>query len=393
MASRPIKKCRVCHSANLTHLLSVGDLYMNAFVAQAGEVTEKAPLTLFYCSQCRLVQMAHNADFNKLFVEQYWYRSGLNPVIVADLKEIVGEVIKLGILKPGDAFLDIGANDGTLLSFVPNEYFRIGVEPAKNLSSELEKNADEVINSRWEKVKSLPGGRKAKVITAIAMLYDLEDPHAFMSLIKKHLAPAGVFVAQLMPLAPMVRKNDIGNICHEHLEFYTYPSLKFLFEKNGLEIFRIEENEMNGGSYRVFARFLNSGSIDYPEDINEAEMREFAKRIIQNKERTVSFIRNEVAKGKKVYGYGASTKGNTILQWYGLDASLLVGIADKNPEKWGRFTVGTNIPIISEDEARQRADYFFVLPWGFIYSFLEREKKWRDAGGKFIVSAPEFKIY
>ncbi len=387
-----ITSCRVCGSKTLKPILSLGNLHLNAFVKSPQETTEVAPLDLVFCPQCTLVELRHNADFNALFVERYWYRSGLNPAIVADLKEIVGEAVGLGVLKPGDTFLDIGANDGTLLGFVPREYFRIGVEPAKNLAAALQKNANVVLNNRWEEVASLPEGRRAKVITAIAMLYDLRDPHEFMRLIRLHLASDGVFVAQLMPLAPMVRKNDIGNICHEHLEYYTYPSLKYLFEKNGLEIFRIEENDMNGGSYRVFSRHLGSGSIDYPEHISEGDLHEFAKRIRQNKENTVRFIRDEVAKGKKVYGYGASTKGNTILQWYGLDTSLLAGIADKNPEKWGRYTVGTNIPIVSEEEARGSADYFFVLPWGFLDVFLERERKWHDAGGKFIVSAPEFKV-
>jgi len=388
----PIPSCRICGSTTLKPLLSLGNLYLNAFVRSPSETTEAAPLDLVCCPVCTLVQLRHNADFNKLFVEQYWYRSGLNPAIVADLKEIVGAVMRSGVLAPGDTFLDIGANDGTLLSFVPKEYFRIGVEPARNLVPLLQKNANAVLNNRWEEVSSLPDGKKAKVITAIAMLYDLPNPHEFMRLIRSHLAPRGIFVAQLMPLAPMVRKNDIGNICHEHLEYYTYPALQYLFEKNGLEIFRIEENDMNGGSYRIFSRHLDAGSIDHPEDMGEAEIHAFARRIQQNKEQAMEFIRGEVARGMKVYGYGASTKGNTILQWYGLDASLLTGIADKNPEKWGRYTVGTNVPIVLEDEARQSADYFFVLPWGFLNVFLEREKKWHDAGGKFIVSAPEFKV-
>ncbi len=387
-----IQKCRLCASKELEGFFSLGDLHLNAFVENPSRATPKAPLTMVYCKHCTLVQLKHTADFQSLYVNQYWYRSGLNPVIVDDLRGIAEAAQSAVALVSGDTFLDIGANDGTLLSFVPSRYFRIGVEPAQNLIADLKKHADAVYNSFWEDVRELPEGRKAKIITAIAMLYDLDDPNRFMQNIKMHLAPDGVFITQLMTLRPMLEHNDLGNLCHEHLEFYTYPSLRYLFEKNGLEIFRVEENDMNGGSYRIFARHLADGSINYSEKIKRQDLIDFVGRVEDRKKKTVDFIKKAVADGKKVYGYGASTKGNTILQWYGLDATLLSGIAEKNPEKWGRYTVGTNVPIVSEEEARKHADYFFILPWGFTDAFLEREKQWRNRGGKFIVSAPEFKI-
>jgi len=382
----------VCGSRELRSVFSLGDLYLNAFVEDPAKEVPKGKLTLLFCKNCSLVQLEHTADIQALYAEHYWYQSGLNPVIIADLKDIAARARDAAEMKPGDVFLDIGANDGTLLGFVPKTYFRIGVEPAPNLQSKLRKNCDFAYHSLWEEVKDLPEGRKAKVITAVSMMYDLDDPNTFIAKVKNFLSPDGIFVAQLMTLKSMIIYNDVGNICHEHLEYYSYPSLRYLFEKNGLEIFRVEENSMNGGSYRLFMRHLKKGSVDYPEDIGEEELKDFVRRVEANKKKTVDFIKREVEKGKKVYGYGASTKGNTILQWSGIDSTLLSGIAEKHPEKIGKFTVGTNIRIISEEEARAKADYFYVLPWGFFETFLEKEKEWRSKGGKFIVSTPEFLV-
>ena len=382
----------MCGSRDLKFVFSLGDLHVNAFLEDPAKEVPKGRLTLLFCKNCSLVQLEHTADIQALYAEHYWYQSGLNPVIIADLKDIAARARDAAEMKPGDAFLDIGANDGTLLGFVPKVYFRIGVEPASNLQGRLRENCDFAYPSLWEEVKQLPAGCKAKVITAISMMYDLDDPNTFIAKVKDFLSPDGVFVAQLMTLQPMIRYNDVGNICHEHLEYYSYPSLRYLFEKNGLEIFRVEENSINGGSYRLFSRHFKNGSVPYSENITEDDLEHFARRVDENKKRTVEFIRGEVGKGKKVYGYGASTKGNTILQWSGIDSTLLSGIAEKHPEKIGKFTVGTAIPIVSEEEARTKADYFYVLPWGFFDAFFEKEKEWRSKGGKFIVSTPEFRV-
>lgn len=186
--------------------------------------------------------------------------------------------------------------------------------------------------------------------------------------------------------------NAIVHNCHEHLEYYSIESLKYLFEKNGLEIFKIEENDVNGGSYRLYARHYNKGSILFDEKFTKEDYEAFFRRIEENKKRCVEFIRQEVKKGKKVYVYGASTKGNTILQYYGLTNELIEGAADKSPEKWNKCTIGTMIPIMSEEEARKKADYFLVLPYAFLKEFIEREKEWREKGGRFIVPLPNFRI-
>jgi len=386
--------CRVCGSDKLTPLFSLGDLYVSTFVDKPGDSIGKAPLELVYCENCTLLQLKHTAPQELMYSRHYWYRSGINLVITEDLKEIAEVAQRMVPLQEGDVVLDIGTNDGTMLKFYPEHVIRVGCEPADNLIEEVRKVTPYVIHDFWNYAawQKLMGDKKAKVICAVGMFYDMEDPGRFIGDATRVLAPDGVFIAQLMCLRPMLEKNDVGNICHEHLEFYSYKSLTYLFEHNGLEIFKVEENSINGGSYRLFARHLKAGSIEYPEKLTKEDYQDFYRRIEENKQKCLEFIKGEVANGKKVYAYGASTKGNTILQYYGLDNSLIAGAADKSEEKWGKYTVGTNIPIVSEEEARKKADYFLVLPWAFFDAFYEREKEWLRKGGKFIVPIPEFRV-
>lgn len=388
------KTCRLCGSPKLDSVLSLGNLYVSTFVKSRKDKTIKAPLKIVLCKKCALLQLKHTAPQELMYSRHYWYRSGLNQVIIKDLKEIARITQKLVKLEKGDVVFDIGANDGTLLKYYPKDLFKVGCEPASNLIEELKKVTHNVIDDFWDyniwqkKFKD----KKAKIITAIGMFYDMEDPNQFIRDAARVLDSNGIFVAQLMCLRPMLEKNDVGNICHEHLEFYSFESLKYLFEKNGLEIFKIQENNINGGSYRLFARHYKKGSIDYPEKFTKKDYRDFYKRIEKNKKLCVDFIKKEVKKGKKVYVYGASTKGNTILQYYGLDSKLIKGAADKDLQKLGKYTVGTFIPIISEQEARKKADYFLVLPWAFFDTFYKKERQWLNNGGKFIVPLPNFRV-
>lgn len=225
------------------------------------------------------------------------------------------------------------------------------------------------------------------------MFYDLEDPIKFVKDAAKSLDEDGLFIAQLQCLNSMIEKNDLGNICHEHLEFYNFKSLKYLFEKCGLKIFKIEENEINGGSYRIFCKKNIKKSITYKEKTSLKDIRKFIKNVKINKEKCISFIDQAIKKNKKVFVYGASTKGNTTLQYYNLDQTKIPYAAERSPEKWGKYTIGSGVKIISEKEARKiNPDYFLVMPYGFINEFVKREKNWIKKGGRFILPYPKFKI-
>jgi len=191
----------------------------------------------------------------------------------------------------------------------------------------------------------------------------------------------------------MVEKSDIGNICHEHIEFYSLKSLKYLFEKNGLEIFKIEENDINGGSFRIYCRKLRNGSIKLPyENVNKM-MKTFVKRVKMNKKIMKNFLNKKRKEGKKIFLYGASTKGNTLLQYYSITSKQIPFAAERSPNKWNKYTIGTGIKIISEKRARiLNPDFFLITPWAFVKEFKKREIKWRKMGGKFIIPFPKMKI-
>ena len=393
-------KCRLCGSEDLVEAFSIGNQYINNFVSKENVTNGiKAPLDLIMCQNCSLIQLRHTAPQELLYSRFYWYRSGVTDTMVKELRDITQNIENLVDLKKDDVVLDIGANDGTLLkTYTDIGLKRIGCEPANNLINSLSDTTDYVMHDFWsyesykKHTKKWNLG-KAKVITAIGMFYDLEEPNKFINDIAKTLQKGGIFVAQLMCLSNMIEKNDLGNICHEHIEFYSLESLRYMFESNGLEIFKIDENNVNGGSYRIFARHLNKGSIIFDEHFTIEDLRNFKSRIDDNKNKCVTFIKEEVKKGKTVYVYGASTKGNVILQYYNLGPDLITAASERSPEKWGKYTIGTGIPIISEEEARTaQPDYFLVLPWAFFDEFYLRESKWRSKGGKFIVPMPNFRI-
>ena len=393
-----IKKCRLCKNRKLKQIYNFGNHFVSNFVNKAS-ITKgvKAPLNLVYCSNCELLQLEHTAPQEIMYKKFYWYKSGITQTMRDGLKELYQDIKKNCKIKPGDVILDIGANDGTFLKyFKKDKIITIGCEPANNLKNELKRNCDYMINDFWhtKHMKKIPAKhKKLKVVSAIGMFYDLEDPTEFI----KHAADAldddGIFVAQLMCSHSMFKTNDLGNICHEHLEYYSYNSLKYLFEKNGLKIFKMTENKINGGSYRIYCKKNIKKSIKYKEQANYSEIIKFVKRVKQNKEKTMNFIKENVKRGKKIFIYGASTKGNTLLQYYGLTNKEIPFAAERTKTKWGKYTIGSGVKILSEEKARKlKPDYFFVMPYGFIKEFVKREKKWLKSGGKFLLPYPSFKI-
>jgi|TARA_B100000929_G_scaffold235630_1_gene192235 hypothetical protein len=394
-----INSCLLCKNKKMKKIFSLGNLYVSNFVKKSKiKKGIRAPLNLLYCNSCELIQLSHIAPQEIMYKRFYWYKSGVTKTMREGLKDIFTDSLKFVRISKKDLVLDIGANDGTLLKYYKNKSLTLGCEPAKNLQKELKKNCHYKMENFWSfeeflKISSKFNLPKPKIITAIGMFYDLEDPNKFIRDAALSLDDEGIFIAQLMCLKSMVSQNDIGNICHEHIEFYSLKSLKFLFETNGFEIFRIEENELNGGSFRIYCRKYKTGSIKFPYENVKEMMKSFVKRAKLNKKRTISFLNKKKYEGKTIFLYGASTKGNTLLQYYGINNKLIPYAAERSPEKWNKYTVGTGIKIISEKKARRmKPDFFLVTPWGFIDEFKKREIKWRKTGGKFIVPFPKMKI-
>ncbi len=411
------KTCRVCGAGSLTPIFSLGLLYVSDFVDGHDKEHEKIPLELILCNErdggCGLLQLKHTVPHESMY-RNYWYRSGINKTMTDELQDIARTTEKMANLKSGDYVIDIGANDGTLLrGFTTQGIHRIGFEPANNLEQYNTVGTEKVFHDffgarAWNESY---GKAKAKIITAIAMFYDLEDPNSFVADIAASLDDEGICVIQQSYLPLMLKTNEIGNICHEHLEYYSLLSMENLFSRHNLEVCDVMINDINGGSFRTYIRHKEKGTTLHLEPgaaerlsnmrasektlgLDDRQVYEaFVGRVNEIKNKLMKFLNDEKAKGKKIYGYGASTKGNTLLQFFNIGSDLITAIAERNPDKWGKKTIGTLIPIVSEEEARAaQPDYFFVLPWHFIDEFVEREVEFRKRGGKFIVPLPEFKI-
>ena len=410
--------CRVC-SGPLDRILSLGEQYVSDFLDPQQADGLKAPLELVLCGHCRLLQLKHTVPGDAMY-KTYWYRSGTNQTMRTALADIAQKAEQLIHLRAGEPVLDIGCNDGTLLSSYRTPGInKIGFDPAENLAGYSRSVADKVLIGFFaaETFFDEAGLQdiRPKIVTSIAMFYDLEEPRKFVADVKQVMHRDGLWIVQMSYLPLMLKQNDFGNICHEHLEYYSLHSFEYLLNLHDFELVDVELNSVNGGSFRAYIRnkAADKGSFGdetYRQAANErvralrdeetklqlhkAEpYREFAVRVERVKRDVSRFIRENVERKRKVYVYGASTKGNTMLQYFGLDHSLISGAAERNPDKWGKVTVGTRIPIVSEEEARAaRPDYFLVLPWHFVEEFKVREQDYLSTTGKFIVPLPRFTL-
>jgi SAM-dependent methyltransferase len=410
--------CRVCDSS-IKPILSLGEHYISDFPSPGDSDGIKVPLELVLCEKCRLLQLRHTVPAESMY-RNYWYRSGTNRTMCEALAEIANTSEELIHLTEGDAVLDIGCNDGTLLkSYNTRNLYKVGFDPAKNLAKYSSSIADKLVVDFFSEDIYLSDPdlqiMKPKIITSIAMFYDLEEPQKFVKSVKGVIHPEGIWIIQLSYLPLMLKTNEIGNICHEHLEYYSLHSLEFLLHLHDMEVVDVEVNDINGGSIRVYVRNTIASKDTFSDATyrrlardridafrnTESEMGldkpqpyiEFANRVERIKRDVVSFIKDQVQKGKKVYVYGASTKGNTLLQYFGLNNTLITAAAERNQDKWGKITVGTHIPIISEEEARlHNPDFFLILPWHFLEEFMVREKEYLHTGGRFIVPMPYFTL-
>lgn len=417
MIVKEITKCRICGNDDLIPVLDLGVQALSGrFPAKDEPDPPKAPLELVRCNSfknpgaCGLLQLKHSVSPGEMYQHTYGYRSGINNTMREHLKGIAQSVQARTDLHQNDIVLDIGSNDATLLKFFEIPGLRkVGIDPTgeqflEYYPEDIELVSDFFNTSNYHMAVS---HEQAKVITSIAMFYDLEEPMDFAKNIKEILHPEGIWVLEQSYMPTMLKMNSYDTVCHEHLEYYSLKQIDWIARNNALRIFDIDFNAINGGSLRVYVCHSNSGRKSNEKKIerilskeeklhldSDVPYKEFNKQVFHLKNELIAFLNGGKDRGKSIYIYGASTKGNTILQFCDINDNLIVAAADRNPEKIGRRTPVTNIPIISEEEARKaKPDYFLVLPWHFRSEFIEREADYLKSGGRFIFPLPDIEIF
>ena len=406
--------CRVCGSHSLTKVIDLGKQYLQGLFVKPGQPlppTTRFPLALSRCDEpaCGLLQMAHTVP-PALLYQRYWYKSGTNRTMTEHLAGVVDAACRMVLPKKDLVVLDIGCNDGTLLKFYPRGTRKVGVDPS-NISRGLCAPGTVIVHDFFPSRRFQAAAKKQRfdIITSIAMFYDLEDPVAFAKEIKRFLAKDGLWILEMSYMPRMLELNSYDTICHEHLEYYKFSDIDTILSAAGLKVVKVSFNDINGGSIRCYAshrdcdRFPGAAALREISAIRRREAalalntevpyRDFQRRIDRHSEELKKLLVGLKGEGRRIHIYGASTKGNTILQFCGIDNRLIDFAAERNPDKFGAMTLGTNIPIISEEESRAMSpDYYLALPWHFKEEFLQRERVTLESGIRMIFPLPRIDI-
>jgi hypothetical protein len=407
---REIDRCRISDSPNLVSILSLGRQKLTGvFPDRRDACVTEGPLELVWCPDSGLLQLRHSYSLDEMYGLNYGYRSGLNPSMVSHLTNKVRHLQRRRPLAAGDLVVDIGSNDATTLrAYDTPRLRRVGIDPTGVKFRQFYGQDIELIPEFFSAAafRASHGDARAAIVTSIAMFYDLESPLAFIRDVAEILRDDGVWHFEQSYMPSMLRMNSYDTICHEHLEYYSLSPVVWMLERCGLEAVDVQMNSVNGGSFAVTAAKRGGGIepnravIDW---LLEQELRmglhtprpfrQFEERVFEHRSNLIRLIRSLVADGKRILGYGASTKGNVLLQFCGLSEREIPAIAEVNPDKYGCFTPGTQIPIVSEQEARRmRPDYFLVLPWHFKDGIVQREQEYLMSGGRMIFPLPEIEI-
>ena len=404
-----IVNCTNCKSKKLSKIFSLGKLsFSGRFAKTFSEVIPSAQLNLIMCKVCKLVQLDRSFDPKYLYGKGYGYRTGINKTMTEHVKQTVRYASKIANLEKKDCVLDIASNDGTLLSFYPKNITTVGIDPLVNKYKSFYNKIDFKISNFFniKDITKLKIKKKFKIITALSVFYDLRDPNKFLKGVKQILDNDGIFVLEHADLYSIIKNNIFDTICHEHLGYFSSKAIIEMMNNNGFKVFNHEFNNINGGSSRYYISHKNS-KYKILKSVKNILAKEkklglhhkktfdifFKKILIENIK-----LKNLIGKIKKnnlsIHGYGASTKGNILLQFCKIGSKHIDYIAERNPLKYGMYTPRTKIKIISEKLSRSlKPNYYLVLPWHFKKEILEREKKQIKKGVKFIFPLPNLNVH
>ena len=408
-----VDACRICGNTSLATVVDLGDQYLTGvFPARPEQPLTRGPLELVRCAGgdafCGLVQLQHSYDPDEMYGKDYGYRSSLNRAMVEHLRSKADQLMTLARPKTGDLILDIGSNDGTLLSFFPADCVRVGMDPsAAALCDSYPQGCLCIVDFfSLARFRNKLGDRKAKVITSIAMFYDLADPQSFVNDVAAILDKDGIWHFEQSYLPFMLSTTGYDTVCHEHVEYYALAQIEWMLDKAGLRLIDVQMNDVNGGSFAVTACPASASHAANVANIDAARSREadaqlkdpatylrFADRVMRHRDELKALINKLLSDGRLVLGYGASTKGNVMLQFCGFGPGDIPFIAEVNESKYGCFTPGSLIPIVSEVDAHaMKPDYLLVMPWHFRNNLIKRETDFLKRGGRMIFPLPAVEI-
>ena len=404
-----IKFCRNCKSDKLVDLLSLGKMSFTGKFPKNNKINiPKANLNLLIYKFCKFVQLDQNFSQKYLYGSGYGYRTGINKTMTEHVKKIVKKSTAIVKLKKNDHVLDIASNDGTLLNFYNSDIIKVGIDPLINKYKKFYKKIQYPISNffNFKDIHKKKLSKKFKIITALSVFYDLKKPNSFFKDIKKILSKDGIFVLEQADLLLTLQRNIFDTICHEHLGFYSSKVIIDMVKNNNLKVFNHEYNNINGGSSRYYICHEDSkfnfnkkniyNTLKKEKNYNLYSVKTFKSFYANiNKQKKIlnKLIKKIKNKNMSIHGYGASTKGNVLLQFYNINNKQIDYISDRNPLKSNFYTPGTKIKIISENKSRKiKPDYYLVLPWHFKKEILHREKKIRSKGVKFIFPLPNLRI-
>lgn len=407
--TRRLRFCRLCSAGSMIPVLDLGvQALTGIFPSSSDEAVGAGPLILEWCPACTLLQLAHSFDPTEMYGDNYGYRSGLNGTMVTHLTRKVAGLERLCALREGDVVIDIGSNDGTLLgAYTTKGLRRIGVDPTIAKFLTFYAPGIETVSDFFSADKIAPLDLPpAKIVTSIAMFYDLEDPLAFARDIAACLAPGGLWHFEQSYMPSMLRSTSYDTVCHEHLEYYSLANVQRVLDKVNLELVDVRFNRVNGGSFAVSAAKpgpevpARNPLVDWFLEqerrmtlTTPAPFRDFERRVFEHRDDLTGLVRKLRSSGATVAGYGASTKGNVLLQFCRFTPDDIFAIGEINPDKFGHVTPGTGIPIVGDQEVRERRpDYVLVLPWHFREGIVHRERDYLEDGGRLIFPLPEIEI-
>ena len=386
-----VRKCRVCDK-KLKKLFRIAPQYIaSAFVKKNKRNNIKIPMTPMLCNNCGLVQLQETVNPDLLYKE-YFYRSNVSDTMKRDLQDVVNSVCKL--VKHSSSALDIGCNDGLMMSLFPYYVTPFGIDPAQNIKPVTEIT---IIEDYFPSEKLGEIEKQFSIITCIACFYDFPEPNKAVMEMKRLLTKDGVICIQVSYLYDTIKDMNFYDFVHEHLAYYSLETLIYLMNKNGLEVFDASTNFVNGGSLRIMVG--NKGKHKKTSNLEFLLLKEkmmrlrskdtylrFNSLVKLSAKKVVNYIRNQ--KGL-VIALGASTKGNVLLQLCGLTKKDIPYISERAPHKVGLRTLGMDIELISEKEARaKKPTCMFVIPWNFKNEIVAREKNYIQKGGKLLFIMP-----